>query len=61
NKNYNIEPFLDSKSQLYKKMVETIQKELGVTSLKYQTTENMVKAIGLPEERLCLYCWNGKE
>jgi len=42
-------------------MVETIQKELGVTSLKYQTIDDMVKAIGLPKEKLCLYCWDGKE
>ena len=42
-------------------MIKTIQKELGVTSLKYQTIGDMVKAIGLPKEKLCLYCWNGKE
>jgi len=42
-------------------MVETIKKELGVTSLKYQTIAEMVKAIGLPDKKLCLYCWNGKE
>ena len=40
-------------------MVEWIQKELGVTTLKYQTIEDMVNAIGLPAEKLCLYCWIG--
>ena len=57
----DITAFLDDKSPLYQKMVDTIQKELGVTSLKYQTIDDMVAAIGLPIERLCLYCWNGKE
>ncbi len=57
----DIKAFLDDKSPLYQKMVDTIQKELGVTSLKYQTIDDMVAAIGLPRERLCLYCWDGKE
>jgi amidophosphoribosyltransferase len=58
---FDIEAFLDDKSPLHQKMIETIQKELGVTSLKYQTIDDMVKAIGLPKEKLCLYCWDGKE
>jgi len=59
--NYDIKAFIDDRSDLYEKMVKVIQDELGVTSLKYQTIDDMVKAIGLPKERLCLYCWNGKE
>jgi len=60
-RNFNIKDFLDEKSPGYQKMVDTIQKELGVTSLKYQPIDDMVKAIGLPAEKLCLYCWNGKD
>jgi amidophosphoribosyltransferase len=40
-------------------MVELIRKELGATTLKYQRIEDMVEAIGLPREKLCLYCWIG--
>ena len=40
-------------------MTGWIRKELGVTTLKYQTIEDMVDAIGLPREKLCLYCWTG--
>ena len=40
-------------------MVKWIQKELGVTTLRYQKIDDMVKAIGLPKEKLCLYCWTG--
>lgn len=57
----SLEGFLDEKSPQYKKMVENIRQELGVTSLKYQSVDDMVKAIGLPKERLCLYCWTGRE
>ncbi len=55
-----IEKFLDEKTPEYKKMIETIRKELGVTSLKYQSIKDMVKAIGLPKNRLCLHCWLGE-
>jgi len=53
--------YVDEKSRGYQKMVSLIGQELGVTSLKYQTVEDMVSAIGLPRERLCLECWLGKK
>lgn len=56
----DISEYINSHSSKYKKMVEWIGHDLGVTSLKYQTVYDMVKAIGLPKEKLCLYCWTGK-
>ena len=56
----DVSEYLDPNSEKYKKMVEWIAKDLGVTSLKYMLLDDMVKAIGLPKKRLCLYCWNGK-
>jgi amidophosphoribosyltransferase len=55
----DISNYLDPASKEYKKMVEWIAKDLGVTSVRYQTVENMIKAIGIPKEKLCLYCWIG--
>lgn len=52
--------YLDCKSEKYKKMIDWIAKDIGVTTLRYQTIDDMVEAIGLPRERLCLYCWTGK-
>ena len=52
--------YIDHNSKKYRKMVEYIAKDLEVTTLRYQTVDDMVKAIGLPKERLCLYCWNGE-
>jgi amidophosphoribosyltransferase len=60
-KHFDIKAFIDDRSPQHKKMIKAIQEELGVTSLKYQTIDDMVKAIGLPREKLCLYCWDGKE
>jgi amidophosphoribosyltransferase len=56
----NVTEYIDHKSEKYKQMVEWIAKDLDVTTLRYQTVDDMVKAIGLPKEKLCLYCWTGK-
>ncbi|MCK5112259.1 MAG: amidophosphoribosyltransferase, partial [Thermoplasmatales archaeon] len=56
----DVSEYLDSNSEKYKKMIDWIAKDLGVTSLKYQLLDDMVKAIGLPKDKLCLYCWTGK-
>lgn len=45
----------------YLKMEEEICKELHFTSLRFNRLDDMIAATGLPEERLCTYCWNGKE
>jgi amidophosphoribosyltransferase len=52
--------YLDPDSIQYRKMVEWIRRDLDVTSLKYLPVDKMIAAIGLPEERLCLYCWRGR-
>lgn len=57
----DISPYLDSGSGEYARMVEWIRKDIGVSSLRYQAIEDMIKAIALPREKLCLYCWNGCE
>jgi len=56
----DVSEYLDPSSKKYKTMVDWIAKDLGVTSLQYQLLDDMVKAIGLSKERLCLYCWIGK-
>jgi len=56
----DVSEYTDHNSQKYHQMVEWIKKDLGVTTLRYQTIENMVKAIGRPKEKLCLYCWTGQ-
>lgn len=56
----DVSEYIGHNSKKYKKMVEWIAKDLEVTTLRYQTVEDMVKAIGLPREKLCLYCWTGE-
>ena len=62
-----INKYLDETSTEYETMVERIEKMIGFTTLKFQTLEDLVKAVteapnnkGLKAEDLCLYCWTGK-
>ncbi len=56
----DVSEYLDPDSEKYKKMIEWIAKDIGVNSLMYQRLDDMIGAIGLPKERLCLHCWTGK-
>jgi amidophosphoribosyltransferase len=56
----DIEEYTDEFSDKYQAMVDNIGKKMGLTSLRYQKLDDMVKAIGLPREKVCTYCWNGK-
>jgi amidophosphoribosyltransferase len=54
-----IAEYLDDTSEKYQKMVNRVAQNLGVTTLRYQRVSDMVDSIGLPKEKLCLYCWMG--
>jgi len=56
----DVSEYIDSNSEKYKKMVEWIARDIDVTTLRYQTVDDMVRAIGRPREKLCLYCWTGE-
>ena len=47
--------------ECYKHMVEEICRRQGFDSLQFVRLDDMLEAIGLPECRVCTYCWNGRE
>lgn len=53
--------YADPESPKYEEMVEEIRKQLNFTSLMFNRLDDMLEATGLPKEKLCTYCWNGKE
>ena len=61
NEEKNIEKYQNPDSPEYKGMVEYIRKNLGLTSLAFQRLDDLVAAIGLPKERICTYCFDGKD
>lgn len=56
----DISEYIDQSSEKYEKMIKWIERDLEVTTLRYQDIDDMVEAIGLPREKLCLYCWTGE-
>ena len=58
--NNDLSEYIDESSEKHDRMVKWITRELNATTLRYQRLDDMISAIGLPREKLCLYCWTGK-
>lgn len=57
--NKDLEQYATTDSPQYKRMVEEIRRQLGLTSLKFNTIEQLIKAIGLPKCQVCTHCFDG--
>lgn len=57
----DVSKYVDHNGVEYAKMVEFIREKLNLTSLAFQTVDDLVAAIGLPKDRLCTYCWTGED
>ncbi len=57
--NKNLDKYATTDSPEYKRMVEAIRKDLGLTSLKFNTIEQLIAAIGLPKCQVCTHCFDG--
>ena len=53
--------YADPESEKYERMVEEIRKELNFTTLRFNRLDDMLDAVGIEKDRLCTYCWSGKE
>ena len=56
-----LEEYADPDSERYAKMLDAICKQLNFTSLRYNRLDDMIAAVGLPKDKLCTYCWDGRE
>lgn len=57
--NKNLEKYATTNSPEYTRMVKEIGHQLGLTSVKFNKIETLIKAIGLPKERICTHCFDG--
>ena len=57
--NKNLEKYSDSTTPEYAKMVDIIRDKFGLTSLKFNTLDALVRAIGLPKCDICTHCFDG--
>ena len=57
--NAKLKEYATTDSPEYTRMVEVMRQRFGLTSLKFNKLETLVKAIGLPKCKLCTHCFDG--
>ena len=57
----HLEEYADANTERGQCMLKTICEKFGFSSLGYQSLEGLLEAIGLDRDKVCTYCWNGKE
>ena len=48
-------------SERYQAMLDVICKQLNFTTLRYNRLDDLIKAVGIDRDKLCTYCWDGRE
>jgi amidophosphoribosyltransferase len=56
-----IAEYADAKTERGQCLLKTICKELGFDSLRYQSLDGLLEAIGIDRDKICTYCWTGEE
>lgn len=55
----HLDEYARTDSERYKRMVEEIRRQLKLTTLKFNSIENIVESIGLPKCKICTHCFDG--
>lgn len=55
----NLDRYATTDSPEYKRMVEEIRRRFGLSSLRFNTIETLIQAIGLPKCKVCTHCFDG--
>ncbi len=57
----HLEEYADASTERGGCLLKTICKSLGFDSLGYQSLDGLLEAIGIDRDKVCTYCWTGKE
>jgi len=57
----HIDEYSDAKTERGQCLRKAICEKLGFDSLGYQSVEGVLEAIGIDPDKVCTYCWTGKE
>ena len=57
----HLEEYADCSTERGQCLLHSICEKLGFTSLGYQSLEGLMEAIGIDRDKICTYCWTGKE
>ena len=53
--------YADGSTERGQCLLHRICEKFGFSSLEYQSLDGLLEAIGIDRERICTYCWTGKE
>jgi amidophosphoribosyltransferase len=53
--------YVDPDTSEYNEMVDRIGKQLNFTSLRFHRLDDMIESVGIDKDKLCTYCWDGRE
>ena len=56
-----LDDYANPDSNRYHLMLEKIRQKLNFTSLSFNRLDDMIEASGLDRDKLCTYCWDGRE
>ena len=57
----HLEEYADSSTERGQCLLKSICEKLGFDSLGYQSLDGLLDAIGIDRDKVCTYCWTGKE
>ena len=57
----HLDEYADASTERGKCLLHAICEEMGFDSLGYQSLDGLLEAIGIDRDKICTYCWNGKE
>ncbi|MDE7334326.1 MAG: amidophosphoribosyltransferase [Lachnospiraceae bacterium] len=60
-KNVNLSAYSNPETPEYQEMVKRIGIQLNFTSLRYHRLDDMMDSVGIEKDKLCTYCWDGRE
>lgn len=57
----HLDEYADASTQRGQCMLKTICEKFGFDSLGFQSLDGLLDAIGIDRDKVCTYCWSGKE
>ena len=57
----DLKNYVDPDTPEYEEMVGMIGRQLNFTTLQFQRLDDMIESVGIGRDRLCTYCWDGRE
>ena len=57
----HLDEYADASTERGKCLLSSICEKFGFDSLGYQSLDGVLEAIGIDRDKVCTYCWKGKE